>query len=936
MSSHRPLTRTAPLAVLALATLGASAADIIHNAGSAVPAARARAMSEFKAINSASNFYTHDNGRIGRVYGRAFSHGNTAAASTRAFVQQHADMWGVDAADLVAEGPFHDRAHTQQVMYQPEFDAYKFTATYYTQTRAGIPVFNSTLVLLTRNEQDNPLVLASSSLKDLSNFNPDPMIARAAINRQAIEETAAARFNGVAQIFSTERVIYAGDDTNAQAPVVADNTLVNVDGFKLFRLITDATTGAVLHEEDMICHIDVEGNISGVATEGIAADFCEDEVPMALAHLNVFVQGGGSAVTDADGNFLIPNAGSADVTVDAELDGVWFDVIEFFGNDISESENGAPGTAFEVLFNAVNSSEQVRAQVNAYIESNRIRDLVLQANPSFPRVENLQNFPVYVNRTDGFCPGNAWYDPGEESINFCQSGSGYPNTAWSSVVHHEYGHHLVNAGGSTQGQYGEGMGDVMSLIILDSPELGVGFFGSCNGSLRSAINNLNYPCATDGHACAPLLSGAVWQTRQLLFLTEPDDYQDILMDLAVNSIFLHNYNLITPQITIDWLTLDDDDSDIGNGTPHYFEIDGGFSEHNMDAPPLNLVNITPVSTPDIVDPNGGTTISAEFLNVAGELDPSTPTLHVNTGSGYVEVQMVLQDNGNYEANIPSSSCGDAVSYYFSAETTNGLTQNLPLNAPASAYSATAAFDEPELVFADNANTDMGWSVSGGPSGSGEGEWERAIPGGNGSRGDAPDDFDGSGFAFVTGNGSDGSNTDVDGGTTILTSPTMDASGASVISYARWYDNTGSGTGADPGNDIFVVEVSDDNGSSWTELEVVGPSDSQSSGGWFQVSYNLGAVSGFEPNDQFRIRFSASDLGEGSVIEAAVDAIELSVFDCSSCPGDINGDGVLNFFDVSAFLNAFNSGDPAADFDGNGVYNFFDVSAFLNAFAAGCP
>ena len=55
-----------------------------------------------------------------------------------------------------------------------------------------------------------------------------------------------------------------------------------------------------------------------------------------------------------------------------------------------------------------------------------------------------------------------------------------------------------------------------------------------------------------------------------------------------------------------------------------------------------------------------------------------------------------------------------------------------------------------------------------------------------------------------------------------------------------------------------------------------------------------------------------------------------------CPADLTGDGVLNFFDVSAFLNAFSNQDPAADFTGDGVYNFFDVSAFLNAFSAGCP
>ena len=59
-------------------------------------------------------------------------------------------------------------------------------------------------------------------------------------------------------------------------------------------------------------------------------------------------------------------------------------------------------------------------------------------------------------------------------------------------------------------------------------------------------------------------------------------------------------------------------------------------------------------------------------------------------------------------------------------------------------------------------------------------------------------------------------------------------------------------------------------------------------------------------------------------------------DFVACPADINGDGVQNFFDVSAFLNLFSAGDPQADLNGDGVFNFFDVSAFLNAFSAGCP
>jgi hypothetical protein len=55
-----------------------------------------------------------------------------------------------------------------------------------------------------------------------------------------------------------------------------------------------------------------------------------------------------------------------------------------------------------------------------------------------------------------------------------------------------------------------------------------------------------------------------------------------------------------------------------------------------------------------------------------------------------------------------------------------------------------------------------------------------------------------------------------------------------------------------------------------------------------------------------------------------------------CVADFTGDGTLDFFDVSAFLNAYNASDPIADLTGDGVLNFFDVSAFLNAFSGGCP
>lgn len=89
-----------------------------------------------------------------------------------------------------------------------------------------------------------------------------------------------------------------------------------------------------------------------------------------------------------------------------------------------------------------------------------------------------------------------------------------------------------------------------------------------------------------------------------------------------------------------------------------------------------------------------------------------------------------------------------------------------------------------------------------------------------------------------------------------------------------------------------------------------------------------------PGD-YTIRVKGTAVNEGTqgyalVVTGAVSEV------ADTCPADLTGDGVLDFFDVSAFLAAYNAQDPAADFTGDGAYDFFDVSAFLGAFNAGCP
>ncbi len=56
-----------------------------------------------------------------------------------------------------------------------------------------------------------------------------------------------------------------------------------------------------------------------------------------------------------------------------------------------------------------------------------------------------------------------------------------------------------------------------------------------------------------------------------------------------------------------------------------------------------------------------------------------------------------------------------------------------------------------------------------------------------------------------------------------------------------------------------------------------------------------------------------------------------------CSADMNGDGNLDFFDVSEFLETFSEKESAADFNHDDEFDFFDVSIFLDAFSnhSGC-
>lgn len=347
--------------------------------------------------------------------------------------------------------------------------------------------------------------------------------------------------------------------------------------------------------------------------------------------------------------------------------------------------------------------------------------------------------------------------------------------------------------------------------------------------------------------------------------------------------------------------------------------------------------LLPDGLPDLLSSNGGDTLSVEIVpSAADPVVPGSGTFHVDTGSGFQQFPLNQDSATSFTATFPApADCPTNVQYFISFDLQSGTTVTAPSGA-GSTYSTLAA-DQIDFDDLYDFESPVGFSAGAPGDNATTGIWVRVNPIGTDAQPENDNTPSGT-IAWVTGQGSPGGalgENDIDGGTTSLVSNQIDLTGteSAMISYARWYSNS---TGAAPNADVFEVYVSDDNGQNYELVETVGPAGAGTSGGWIEAGFNVADF--VDLTSTVRVKFVASDLGDGSVVEAGIDDVRIFGVSCSAdtCPADLTGDGILDFFDVSAFLNAYNAQDPAADFTGDGTFDFFDVSAFLNAFNAGCP
>ncbi len=353
--------------------------------------------------------------------------------------------------------------------------------------------------------------------------------------------------------------------------------------------------------------------------------------------------------------------------------------------------------------------------------------------------------------------------------------------------------------------------------------------------------------------------------------------------------------------------------------------------------------VYPDGRPIFIAPEGGTLMRVWVRSLDGlDPQPGTGLLHYDAGAGFETVAMDVVSENVYDAVFPSTDCGVELQYYVSAEAVGGGVFTDPPDAPATVFSVTAA-DDLVTLFEDDCETDTGWTIGDVDDDATAGIWNRADPEGTqnpyGRVAQPEDDHTPDpGIECWATDGRAGSiyqEWDVDGGRTTLLSPTLDLLAADdpVISYHRWYSND---TGAASGSDLFRVDISNDGGQVWQNVETVGPSGPGTSGGWI---YHQFKVADFvTPTQQTILRFIASDEGANSLVEAAVDDFKVFAFGCDAdCPqpadGDMNGDGNANGADIQGFVAGF-LGTPSSDdlchgdFTDDDLINEDDIAGFV--------
>jgi hypothetical protein len=465
-------------------------------------------------------------------------------------------------------------------------------------------------------------------------------------------------------------------------------------GPAIWRTYVDADTGEILKKSNEIYYDAIYGTVTGNVKPLYITDPDQEE---AFTDQYVAVTAFGEDTTDATGAYSI-EVGTGNRSLTAELSGDWAAVTNSNGPEAWFGVSVPAGTQVDILWDDPNSLPSER---NAYYHTVVAHSKIKDIDPSFTGMDRMT--PVRVNRQD-YC--NAYWD-GIGMTFGAGSGSCQDLAMFSDVIYHEYGHGITDflyRPLAPTGAMHEAFSDYFACTITGEPEIGEGILGP-GTRFRTIDNTLRYPEDLTGevHDDGRILAAALWDLRAAL---HPDvRLADSLFHYArygkSDNFFDYYYDV---------LETDDDDGDLTNGTPHFYEIVEAFGAHGI-GPGLSMA----IAHQPICDCEDSLATHSATAVITGNLtvDPDSVILYYSDGGQYMPLPMLPTGNPDeYSATVPAYPCGTEVDYYIYARALGRPEVECdPAGAPADVHSFFIGDDTEAPVIAHTAledQPDAGW------------------------------------------------------------------------------------------------------------------------------------------------------------------------------------------------------------------------------------
>ncbi len=280
---------------------------------------------------------------------------------------------------------------------------------------------------------------------------------------------------------------------------------------------------------------------------------------------------GAVTYTDSLGNYTFTTPSAANVPVG--LTGRWGMIQDQNNTPLLVTLTNGAQNPVNLLFNPSGNLETDVAQVNAYIHENEVHDYIKAHGVNPLGIDSV--LPIQVNKRD-IC--NSHYDG--NSINFFKSGGGCLNSAYDTLIFHEYGHFIDDSiGGITDGALSEGWGDIMAMFVSGQPAMGEGFFGTPSSFIRNGVNNYIYHAGDEVHTEGQAWMGFAWDLRTNLIAALGQAQGVALAESLVLPVFWANSHDI-PSAVREVAVRDSPDSDPTHG-PHFTQIIAAAGHHGL-------------------------------------------------------------------------------------------------------------------------------------------------------------------------------------------------------------------------------------------------------------------------------------------------------------------------------------------------------------------